>query len=81
MSFLQSDIVVSVVEKLSRRQQIEVGFIAREGMTGVNVVLGDSRSPRATYIQSAGTGMCIEAVKLLLLENQLAVSGTSAIAA
>ena len=32
-----------------------------EGMTGLAVVLGNHRSPHATYIQAAGTGQCIPA--------------------
>jgi CRP-like cAMP-binding protein len=47
------------VVAFQRGKQIEVGLIGREGMTGLPIVLGDHRSPHATYIQAAGTGQCI----------------------
>ena len=39
-------------------------MIGREGMTGLPIVLGDDRSPYATYIQLAGTGKCVAAEDL-----------------
>ncbi|MBX9775755.1 MAG: hypothetical protein K2Y71_15340 [Xanthobacteraceae bacterium] len=51
----------SVVAIQSSKTEVEVGLIGREGMTGVAVVLGNHRSPHATYIQAAGTGQCIPA--------------------
>jgi CRP-like cAMP-binding protein len=54
----------SVVAIQSNGKQVEVGLIGREGMTGLPIVLGDNRSPHATYIQAPGTGMCIAAAEL-----------------
>ena len=41
----------SVVAVQSKGKQVEVGLIGREGMTGLPIVLGNHRSPHATYIQ------------------------------
>ena len=49
--------IVSVVTASSRKRQIEVSMIGREGMTGVNVLLGENRSPHAAYVQIAGQGL------------------------
>jgi CRP-like cAMP-binding protein len=45
-------------------KQVEVGLIGREGMTGLPIVLGDNRSPHATYIQAAGAGQSIPSTAL-----------------
>src|SRR3954469_25115266 len=49
----------SVVAIQSNGKEVEVGLIGREGMTGLPIVLGNHRSPHATYIQAAGKGQCI----------------------
>jgi CRP-like cAMP-binding protein len=54
----------SVVAVQSNGKQVEVGLIGREGMTGLPIVLGNHRSPHATYIQSPGMGKCIPATEL-----------------
>src|SRR6476660_2144498 len=54
----------SVVAVQSSGKQVEVGLIGREGMTGLPIVLGNHRSPHATYIQSPGTGRRILATEL-----------------
>jgi CRP-like cAMP-binding protein len=54
----------SVVAVQSNGKQVEIGLIGREGMTGLPIVLGNHRSPHATYIQAAGTGKCIPATEL-----------------
>ena len=54
----------SVVAIQPNGKQAEVGLIGREGMTGLPIVLGDDRSPHATYIQASGTGQSIEAEEL-----------------
>ena len=54
----------SVVAVQPNGKQVEVGLIGREGMTGLPIVLGDNRSPHATYIQAPGTGQCIAASEL-----------------
>ena len=55
---------VSVVAVQSGGKETEVGLIGREGMTGLPIVLGDHRSPHATYVQSAGEAKCIPAKEL-----------------
>jgi CRP-like cAMP-binding protein len=54
----------SVVAVQSNGKLVEVGLIGREGMTGLPIVLGNHRSPHATYIQSPGMGQCILATEL-----------------
>jgi CRP-like cAMP-binding protein len=54
----------SVVAIQSGGKQVEVGLIGREGMTGLPIVLGNHRSPHATYIQAAGNGKCIPSAEL-----------------
>jgi CRP-like cAMP-binding protein len=54
----------SVVAIQSRGTQVEVGLVGREGMTGTAIVLGNHRSPHATYIQAAGNGHCIQSTDL-----------------
>lgn len=45
--------------------ELEIGMIGREGMTGVSVVLGDStRAPHQTYMQVAGHGHRLSAGRL-----------------
>jgi CRP-like cAMP-binding protein len=54
----------SVVANGSSKPSIEVGIIGREGMTGLAIILGSDRAQHATYIQVAGTGLRISAVRL-----------------
>jgi CRP-like cAMP-binding protein len=49
------------VVAVQRGKEVEVGLIGREGMTGLPIVLGNHRSPHATYIQAAGKGHSIPA--------------------
>ena len=44
----------SVVAIQHSGKEVEVGLIGREGMTGLPIVLGNHRSPHATYIQAPG---------------------------
>src|ERR1700733_5499798 len=41
----------SVVAVQRNGKQVEIGLIGREGMTGLPIVLGNHRSPHATYIK------------------------------
>jgi CRP-like cAMP-binding protein len=52
------------VVAVQRGKQVEIGLIGREGMTGLPIVLGNHRSPHATYIQAAGNGQCIPSTEL-----------------
>jgi CRP-like cAMP-binding protein len=54
--YFPEDGIVSVVAECTRDRQSEVGLIGREGMTGINVVMGNNRSPHLSYIQVAGHG-------------------------
>lgn len=54
----------SVVAIQSNGKQVEVGLIGREGMTGLPIVLGNHRTPHATYVQAAGEAKCIPAKEL-----------------
>jgi CRP-like cAMP-binding protein len=54
----------SVVALQRNGKEVEVGLIGREGMTGLAIVLGNHRSPHATYIQVAGKGHSIPASQL-----------------
>ena len=51
----------SVVAIQRDGKEVEVGLIGLEGMTGLPIVLGNHRSPHATYIQAPGKGHCIPA--------------------
>ncbi len=55
--------IISVVVK-SPDDQIEVGLIGREGMSGTAVVLGNHRSPNDAYVQMAGSAHRITAKRL-----------------
>ena len=54
----------SVVAVQRGGKEVEVGLIGREGMTGLPIVLGNHRSPHATYIQAPGKGHSIPASEL-----------------
>jgi CRP-like cAMP-binding protein len=55
--------IASVVAVLANDTRVEVGLIGSEGMTGTSILLG-SRTPHSTYIQVAGEGQRIGALKL-----------------
>jgi CRP-like cAMP-binding protein len=59
--YFPEDGIVSVVATGDHNLQSEVGLIGREGMTGINVVMGNDRSPHLSYIQVAGRGQSIKA--------------------
>jgi CRP-like cAMP-binding protein len=54
--------VVSVVAVNADDHRIEVGVIGNEGMTGVPLVMGDTRAQHSAYMQIAGNGYRIPAV-------------------
>jgi CRP-like cAMP-binding protein len=53
--------VVSVVAVNAEDHRIEVGVIGNEGMTGVALVMGDTRAQHSAYMQIAGNGYRIPA--------------------
>src|SRR4030095_8148055 len=59
--FFPEEGIVSVVAESTRDRQSEVGLIGREGMTGINVVMGNDRSPHLSYVQVAGKGQSMKA--------------------
>ena len=65
--------IASVIAVQVKERDIKVGLIGCEGMSGTAVVLGDDRSPHSTYIQVAGEGQRIAAVKL---RNAMKASGS-----
>lgn len=54
----------SVVADVESPDPIEIGLIGPEGMTGIAVVLGDTRSPFETFIQAEGVAWKIDAARL-----------------
>lgn len=59
--FFPEEGIVSVVAEGSRERQSEVGLIGREGMTGINVVMGNDRSPHFSYVQVSGQAQSMKA--------------------
>jgi CRP-like cAMP-binding protein len=53
--------VISVVVFNSEDYRIEAGIIGNEGMTGVSLVMGDTRAQHSAYMQIAGRGHRIPA--------------------
>ena len=56
--------IISVVAEGWGLRQSEVGLIGREGMTGINVVMGSDRSPLSFYVLVAGQGLRVTADNL-----------------
>jgi CRP-like cAMP-binding protein len=48
--------VVSVVAVDAEDHRIEVGVIGYEGVTGVSLIMGDTRAQHSTYMQIGGSG-------------------------
>jgi CRP-like cAMP-binding protein len=58
--YFMDDGIASVVAEQGNETRVEVGLIGCEGVTGCAIVLGDDRSPHATYVQVAGEGRRIK---------------------
>ena len=56
--------IVSVVAGTRNDGECEIGIVGREGMTGIQILVGSDRSPHQTYVQVAGHALRIEAVRL-----------------
>lgn len=56
--------LVSIVGAIGPNQNIEVGMIGFEGMTGTPVVLGDDRSTNEVVVQATGTALRCSAAAL-----------------
>jgi CRP-like cAMP-binding protein len=61
--FVESGLV-SVVGVTSKDRRIEVGMVGYEGMTGLDVVLGDDSSPNETLVQCPGSALRISTAAL-----------------
>jgi CRP-like cAMP-binding protein len=62
--YFLEDGIASVVGDSKTFGQIEIGIIGKEGVTGLQVILGNDQSPYECFIQVSGAGMRIEAQKL-----------------
>jgi CRP-like cAMP-binding protein len=62
--YFLEDGIASVVGDSKTFGQIEIGIIGKEGVTGLQVILGNDRSPYETFIQVAGTALRIETQEL-----------------
>ena len=54
----------SVVAVQAKEIKVEIGLIGREGLTGLPIIFGDHRTPHETYMQAAGHGQRIDAIRL-----------------
>jgi CRP-like cAMP-binding protein len=68
--YFPEDGIVSVVGDSKTLGQIEVGIIGREGVTGLQVVLGNDRSPFETFVQVPGSALEIGAEQLRTAMNK-----------
>jgi CRP-like cAMP-binding protein len=64
MYFIESGIV-SIVAANGSGNQIEIGLIGREGITGLAVILGDDVANHTAYVQVEGHGYRLPAVVIL----------------
>jgi CRP-like cAMP-binding protein len=55
--------VGSLVKTMKNGDASEVGTIGNEGIVGLPIVLGDTRSPSAVYVQVPGVGLRMETAK------------------
>ena len=63
--FIESGFASVVANGSSDGMTIEVGLVGKEGVTGISTVLGaDERAETDTFMQSAGSGLCIRAADL-----------------
>lgn len=62
--YFLEDGIASVVAKLPKGRDTEVGLIGMEGTTGALVALGGDRAAHDTYMQLAGSGLRVPAPAL-----------------
>jgi CRP-like cAMP-binding protein len=58
--YLVEEGICSVVARMPRGRDVEVGLIGRDGMTGTAIVEGDSQTPHITFVQMEGSAYRIE---------------------
>ncbi|HEY2033178.1 MAG TPA: Crp/Fnr family transcriptional regulator [Rhizomicrobium sp.] len=70
--YFPETVIASVVAVCGRDERIEVGLIGCEGMSGLTVLMGDSRSPNSTYVQVEGEALRTEAdaLRKVLLQSE-----------
>jgi CRP-like cAMP-binding protein len=74
--FFLSEGIASVVATGKSGQNIEVGLIGREGVTGTAAILGDTQSPNSVFMQVPGRGHQISARDLKeAMRNSEGLSG------
>jgi CRP-like cAMP-binding protein len=59
--YFPNDSMVSLMTPMGDRQISEVGLIGKEGLVGVQLALGASKSSFILVVQGAGTAMCMGA--------------------
>jgi CRP-like cAMP-binding protein len=62
--YFLEDGIASVVAKIPKGRDTEVGLIGSEGMTGALLALGGDRAAHDTYMQLAGSGLRVPASAL-----------------
>jgi CRP-like cAMP-binding protein len=62
--YFPEDGVASVVGTTPSMGEHEIGIIGKEGMTGLMVVLGSTRTPLQTIVQIAGSALAMDAEQL-----------------
>jgi CRP-like cAMP-binding protein len=62
--FFPTQSFISVIARADNQDSLEVAMVGDEGMLGVSVMLGASRSPMHAQVQGAGSAWRIEAVGL-----------------
>jgi CRP-like cAMP-binding protein len=59
--YFPNDSLVSLIAVAAGGKGLEVGMVGRQGMFGVSLVLGASKSPTRALVQGAGTAMRLSA--------------------
>src|SRR5687768_9049236 len=63
--YFPNDSMVSLMTPMGDRQVSEVGLVGREGVVGIQLALGASKSSFMLVVQGAGTAMCMDASRYL----------------
>jgi CRP-like cAMP-binding protein len=62
--YFPTDSFVSLIAQMDELHSLEVGMAGREGMLGVQLVLGVTREPLKVLVQGAGTALRLSALAL-----------------
>ncbi|WP_062017980.1 Crp/Fnr family transcriptional regulator [Aureimonas sp. AU4] len=65
--FLESGLASVVATSRDGAEQIEVGHLGLEGLSGLHLLLGTDRTPNHTFMQVAGSGLRVPSEHLLEL--------------